>query len=98
MTWNAPVIGDELAQIARAMGLPHPDAVIPELAALFERIGIPKTLSDLGLAEDRIDWVSEQSLGIARLIQNNPRPLNAQEMRNLVAAAHSGAFGNLNVY
>lgn len=98
MTWNAPVIGDELAQIARAMGLPHPDAVIPELAALFGRIGIPKTLNDLGLAEDRIDWVSEQSLGIARLIQNNPRPLNAQEMRNLVAAAHSGAFGNLNVH
>ena len=96
MTWNSPVIGDELDQIARATGLAGPDSVVPALAALFERIGIPKTLSDLGLAEDRIDWVAEQSLGIARLIQNNPRPLNAQEMRTLVAAAHSGDLRSLN--
>lgn len=63
MTWNSPMIGDELGQIATATGLAGPDSVVPALAALFERIGIPKPLSDLGLAEDRIDWVAEQSLG-----------------------------------
>ena len=50
---------------------------------------------NLGLAEDRIDWVAEQSSGIARLIQNNPRPLNPQEMRFLVAAAHGGDRASL---
>lgn len=95
MTWNAPVIGDELAQIAHAAGLDGPDAVIPELASLFERIGIPPTLGALGLEADRIGWVAEQSLGIARLIQNNPRPLNSQGMHNLVAAAHSGDVSRL---
>ncbi len=71
MAWNAPAIQDELAQIAAAMGLPDAQAVIPAIAALFERIGIPPTLRELGLAQERIDWVAEQSCGISRLIQNN---------------------------
>ncbi|MDW9542025.1 iron-containing alcohol dehydrogenase [Sinorhizobium meliloti] len=96
MTWNEPLIRAELAQIAHAAGLGGPDEVIPALVSLFERIGIPATLRDLGLKEDRIDWVAEQSSGIARLIQNNPRPLNPHEMRNLVAAAHYGDRSRLN--
>lgn len=96
MTWNAPLIRDELAKIAHAAGLNGPDDVIPALVSLFERIGIPATLRDLGLDEDRIDWVAGQSSGIARLIQNNPRPLNPQEMRNLVAAAYCGDRSSLN--
>ena len=90
MAWNAPQIGPELAQIAQTMGLADADAVIPAIAALFDRIGIPPTLADLGLGEDRLDWVAEQSCGIARLIQNNPRPLPLADMRRLLGAAHSG--------
>jgi alcohol dehydrogenase class IV len=90
MQWNAPEIGPELAEMAAVMGLPTADAVIPAVADLFARIGIPATLAELGLAEDRLDWVAEQSCGIARLIQNNPRPLPEADMRRLVAAAFSG--------
>lgn len=96
MAWNAPVIARELEQIATSTGLAGADDVIPALAALFKRIGIPATLRDLGLAEDRIDWVSEQSCGIARLIQNNPRELALPEMRKLVAAAYAGDLASLN--
>ncbi|HEX2020012.1 MAG TPA: iron-containing alcohol dehydrogenase [Aurantimonas sp.] len=90
MQWNAPEIGPELAEMATVMGLPTADAVIPAIADLFARIGIPATLAELGLAEDRLDWVAEQSCGIARLIQNNPRPMPEADMRRLVAAAFSG--------
>ena len=90
MQWNAPAIRAELGEIAAAMGVSGGDAVIPAIAALFERIGIPATLKDLGLAEDRLDWVAEQSCGIARLIQNNPRPLDRDDMNRLVAAAYAG--------
>lgn len=96
MAWNAPAICRELDQIAVATGLAGADAVIPALSALFGRIGIPATLCDLGLSEDRIDWVSEQSCGITRLIQNNPRPLALPDMRNLVAAAYAGDLARLN--
>ena len=96
MTWNAPLMRDELGRIAQAAGLDGPDDVIPALVSLFARIGIPGTLRDLGLEEERIDWVAEQSSGITRLIQNNPRPLNPKEMRNLVAAAYRGDRSCLN--
>lgn len=95
MEWNRPVIGEELAQIATAMGLADADAVIPAIAGLFGRIGIPSTLATLGLAEDRLDWVAEQSCGIARLIQNNPRPLDQSDMRRLLDAAFSGDASTL---
>jgi alcohol dehydrogenase class IV len=90
MAWNAPKIAPELDQIADVTGLTDGCAVIPALAALFERIGIPPTLRALGLAEDRLDWVAEQSCGIARLIQNNPRSLSTPEMRCLLGAAYRG--------
>ena len=95
MAWNAPRIGPELTQIAAAIGLRDGDEVIPAVAALFGRIGIPRTLRDLGLADDRLDWVAEQSCGIARLIQNNPRPLPPEDMRRLVGAAHRGELAIL---
>lgn len=96
MTWNAPLIRPELAKIAQSAGLDGADSVIPALTSLFGRIGIPATLRDLGLEENRIGWVAEQSSGITRLIQNNPRPLDPLEMRNLVAAAYSGDRSILN--
>lgn len=96
MTWNAPVIRDELEHMAAAAGLASAEEFIPALTALFAKIGIPPTLRDLGVSEDQIDWVSEQSCGIARLIQNNPRPLTLPEMRNLVRAAYTGERTSLN--
>lgn len=90
MQWNRPVIGAELEQMAAAMSLPDGTAVIPAIAALFARIGIPPTLAQLGLAEDQLDWVADQACGIERLIQNNPRPLDRSNMRKLVDAAYSG--------
>lgn len=90
MGWNAPAITPELAEMAGAMGLPSGDQVIPAISGLFARIGIPRSLRELGLAEDRLDWVAEQSLGITRLIQNNPRPLTPDDMRHLLGAAFAG--------
>src|SRR5690606_15731400 len=90
MEWNRPIIGDELEQMAASLGLDDAAAVIPAISGLFGRIGIPPTLATLGLAEDRLDWVADQSCGIARLIQNNPRPLDRMDMRKLLDAAYWG--------
>jgi alcohol dehydrogenase class IV len=95
MAWNAPEIGPELDQISGAIGLQSGAEVIPAIAALFGRIGIPRTLRELGLAEDQLDWVAGQSCGISRLIQNNPRPLPPEDMRGLVGAAFHGELAEL---
>jgi alcohol dehydrogenase class IV len=90
MEWNRPAIGAELEQMAAIMGLADGAAVIPAIAALFARIGIPSTLAQLGLGEEQLDWVADQACGIERLIQNNPRPIDRGDMRKLVEAAFSG--------
>lgn len=90
MAWNTPEIGPQLDEMASNMGLSDGAEVVPAIADLFARIGIPATLADLGLAESRLDWVAEQSCGIARLVQNNPRPLPLSDMRRLVGAAFTG--------
>jgi alcohol dehydrogenase len=98
MRYNLPAATSEIAEIGVALGLPQQgrdtdqlaDATIKEVARLFSAIGITRTLADLGLPEDRIDWTAEQALGIDRLIKNNPRPFDLQAMRRLVRAAYDG--------
>jgi len=90
MQWNRPAIEAELEEMALRMGLPNASAVIPAVSGLFSRIGIPSTLAALGLSEDSLEWVAEQSCGIERLIQNNPRALPPSDMRKLLAAAFWG--------
>lgn len=90
MAWNRPAIGRELSQMADAMGLEGPDAVIPAISALFARIGIPPTLKALGLAGECLDEVGTLACGIERLIRNNPRPLPPADMARLLRAAFDG--------
>ncbi|RAZ72860.1 iron-containing alcohol dehydrogenase [Mesorhizobium atlanticum] len=98
MRYNLPAAAAEIAEIGIALGLPHQDgnagqladATITEVARLFDAIGITRTLADLDLPEDKIDWTAEQALSIDRLIKNNPRPFDLPAMQRLVRAAYSG--------
>jgi alcohol dehydrogenase len=98
MRYNQPAATAEIAEIGIALGLPHQDrtadqqadATITEVARLFKAIGITRTLADLGLPRDKIDWTAEQALGIDRLIKNNPRNFDLPAMQRLVAAAYRG--------
>ncbi len=96
MAYNASHCQRELAEIGRALGsTQHSEAElaadgIARLRRLLAEIGIPATLAELGLPEDRQDWVAEQSMLSARLVQNNPRPLQVQDMRAIVHDAFHG--------
>ena len=96
MTYNRSVGIAELAAIGRAMGISAgsedelADAAIERVAELFNAIGIPANLEQLGMQADRIEWTATQALSIGRLIDNNPRPIDAAAMNRLVRAAYSG--------
>jgi len=96
MTYNRPHATAAFAAIGRALGVAasddagQADAAIARVRDLFERIGIPLDLKGLGLAEDKLAWTGQQALTIGRLIDNNPRPLDAAAMDRLIGAAFSG--------
>jgi alcohol dehydrogenase class IV len=98
MTYNRSHASAELAAIGRALGATATDeaaladAAIERVRSLFERIGIPVTLKLLGLEEAKLGWTGEQALTIGRLIDNNPRPLDAAAMERLLGAAFTGTL------
>jgi alcohol dehydrogenase class IV len=87
-----------MAEIGTALGLDNANgseeelavAAIEEIRRLFAAIGITRTLADLGLAADKLDWTAEQAFGIDRLIKNNPRSFDLDAMKRLVRAAYEG--------
>ena len=98
MSYNRRAAVAEMAQIAIALGaglagqsteeLSH--AAIREVSRLFAAVGIPASLKGLDMRADQIGWTAEHAVGIERLIKNNPRPIDLDGMRTLVAAAFEG--------
>ena len=98
MEFNRGHCEPELADIGRAMGLDlnartvseQAGATIDAVERLFASIGIPKTIADLGVVQSQLGQVAEQAMGSARLIKNNPRPIELNTMAILVEAAFAG--------
>lgn len=97
MRFNVGARVPEFGEIARLLGvtgsmsendlaLAGIDAVDRILAA----IKIPRTLAELGLASDQIDYVATMGLESKRLVENNPRPLGLEEMLEITHAAYDG--------
>lgn len=95
MEYNRPACVAAFAEIARAIGLSGTDEtlshqLIDKVAALLKDIGIPVTLKELGLPEDRLDWTAQSAMASARLVNNNPRPLDVAALAAITRAAFSG--------
>ena len=102
MAFNRRSCEPEFGQIGEAMGLPAAGSVseralqaIDGVANLFAAVDIPKTIADLGVQRTQLPLVAEQAMGSARLIKNNPRPLDNQTMLMLVEAAFDGDLDRL---
>ena len=94
MAFNASACRAELAEIGAAIGVSTEEdmaaSVISRIRALCAGIGLPRTLAELGVPEDRLDWISEQSMQSARLINNNPRALTVDDVKAIVFNAYHG--------
>lgn len=98
MEFNRSHASAALSEVADVMGLQvaglseheRAGAAIDAVAELFASIGIPRTIADLGTTLDQLAFVAEQAMGAARLIKNNPRPIDADSMATLVQAAFHG--------
>ncbi|MET3825418.1 alcohol dehydrogenase class IV [Sphingomonas sp. PvP055] len=101
MQFNRPACAPAFAELAELIGLTGEDeaarsqAFIDAVADLFARIDIPLSLEALGLRADQQDFVAEHSLDAARLIKNNPRPLDLPAMTTITRAAFAGDRASL---
>jgi alcohol dehydrogenase len=87
MEYNRPARPTELAALGDAMG--GGDAV-ETVHALGRRIGLPASLAEIGIERAEVRTLAEQSVGIRRLIDNNPRPLDADALEAILTAAWHG--------
>jgi alcohol dehydrogenase class IV len=100
MEFNMPERVPELGRIARALGAGGGAAPlagealaragIEAVAGLLAAVGIPTTLRDLGLAADQLDETAQLSMKSTRLVDNNPRTLDADAARRILQAAYDG--------
>lgn len=96
MAYNLSARVAEFAQLASALDCPdgtefdRARAAVRKIARLLGEAGVPRTLAELGLAPDRLGWVAEQGMTAARLVDNNPRPLDPAELRRIADAAYEG--------
>jgi alcohol dehydrogenase len=101
MQFNQPACTPAFAELARAVGLSGTteadlsQAFIDAVADLLGTVGIPRSLAALGLKEDQQDFVAQNSLNAARLVKNNPRPLDLAAMQSITRAAFAGERASL---
>lgn len=87
MEYNRPARPAELAELAEAMGC---EDAVEHVHGLGRRIGLPASLAELGIERGDLRGLAEQSAGIRRLIDNNPRPLDVDALEDILAAAWHG--------
>jgi alcohol dehydrogenase class IV len=96
MVFNRSKCVADYAEIARAMGVVGKDpetladSAVVAVSDLFDGIRIPKTLAELGVKADQLDWIASQSLLAARLVTNNPRTLDLEGVQSIVHASFVG--------
>lgn len=96
MEFNLESCGPEFVEIAQLFGVSTSDdatdarAAIDAVEQLFNRIGIPSSLQGLNVTADKLDWIAEQSMLSARLVNNNPRALTVESIGRIVNAAYAG--------
>lgn len=96
MEYNRPRRVAELAEIGRIFSADgRGDAELARQAPiLVERylatVGIPRSLAEIGLREDQLDWVAAQGRKATRLSENNPEPLTEAGARTIVKACWAG--------
>ena len=94
LEFNCQSIEDRLTALARYLDLPNPspDAVIHWVLDLRKRIGIPHTLSDLGVDNSHVHKFSEMAI-VDPSTATNPVQMTQEGFEDLYERSISGTIG-----
>lgn len=91
MEYNADYVEDKFKDVALAMGIDIKNKncneiskeVINEIFKMTEDIKIPRDLKKYGITKDDLENLVEGASGVTRLLDNNPKPMTKDDMRNI---------------
>jgi alcohol dehydrogenase len=86
MEYNRPARVAEIDALSEILG-GDPVTAVHELGL---HIGLPASLAEIGVERDDVRGLAEASVGIKRLIDNNPRPLDVDALESILTAAWHG--------
>jgi alcohol dehydrogenase class IV len=91
LAFNRPAVAARMARLARYLALPEPsiEAVIEWILVLRAELGVPHSLTGLGVSESRIPEIVPLAV-IDQACGANPRPLGAAELEDLLRDAMRG--------
>ena len=82
LRFNEPAVAEKYKRVAATMGLPEHEAnatgVANAVAALNERLGIPKGLGAMGLGRDTVEKIADGALGDHCHLSTPRQPTKAQ--------------------
>lgn len=89
--YNMDAAGEKYARLARALGAAPADSPATEAAQAFLKyvrdlngqLGIPRSLGEVGLREDMIDEIVEQTLPSGSLAAN-PKPVPREDLKDIL--------------
>jgi len=92
LRYNLPVRREGYAAVARDLGIgDEAEALLAECARLRDAIDLPGSFPDVGLGPGNADAMVENTLVQERRLPTNPRDVDADALRETVAAALSEA-------
>jgi maleylacetate reductase len=83
--FQAPALPEEMARVARALGGDDAGRALFDLA---RAIGAPTALRDIGMRQEDLDEAVE--LVLEKVPEDNPRPVEEKDVRELLEAAFAG--------
>ncbi|WP_425058997.1 Long-chain-alcohol dehydrogenase 1 [Sporomusa carbonis] len=91
MKFNMDAVGEKFKNVASAMELPvgglsiqqAAEKMIENLYSLINDLNIQVNLQEKGISESDIDFMTEAASKVTRLLNNNPKPMNKDDIREI---------------
>jgi len=95
MEYNIPATPERYAAVARALGcnsgvndFETAKAGVEKIRQLIKDCGIPASLKEIDIDKNTIPQMAADAMKITRLLKNNPRPINIDDVVNIYEAAY----------